>query len=175
MPVTLKIDYDFSQVQKIKKNVNRLKDSHIEWGWVDRHKKYSVSDRTRSGIFVATVAIWQEFGTVRKGYGGVVIMQEPRPYMQQSFSIMKATCMLEIRAIAEAAFNGDDMTLVIEAFGKKAVSSIRQSIHMQNMPPLKESTVRKKKGNYQWVETGKMLETLNFRFVRSRVKKKNDG
>ena len=182
--MSVKLDYtlDTTVLKQIKKNISRLNDSHLEWGWVDRHAKYSAGDRTRggsfkkgqdkrSGIHIAKLAFWNEYGTKRVGFNGATIDQVPRPYFKQSLTIMQKNSSGYIENLFHAALLGQEIDDAVKLLGTFAEETVKTSVAMQNQAKLKPSTVSGKGHSYQWVETKAMMDNVSHRFVRTRVKK----
>lgn len=181
MSVTYKVDSSLDDIKLIKKTLKTLRNQQLDYGWINRHKRYSTKDRTRKstnekgktqGFYVAQLAFWNEYGTTRKGFGGVTINQPPRPYMTQSIKIFKKQSPLLIAKVFETALHGANYKSEIDALGKLATSTVHQSVAMQLPPKLSKETERKKGFDYQWVETGFMMDHIEYKLVRTERTKK---
>lgn len=179
--INYKVDSSLDQLKLMKKNLYKLRTQQIDWGWVDRHKRYPAKDRTRTtktaqgkkqGIYVAQLAFWQEYGTKRVGFNGATINQVPRPYFEQSLVTIKKSSSGYIKDIFHAALLIRDYTKEADNFGNMAEDSIRSSVAKQNMPELKPSTRYAKGNDYQWVETNVMMSNISHKLVRTQREKK---
>ena len=106
--VNLDIDFDDSYLKNIRKACKKGNVRHIRFGWIDK-KKYP-SGHKNEGTYIASVAYWQEFGTM--GENGEHI--HPRPYFRQLVNKVKFSYNEEIKKYFQSLCTGlvDNLTLI---------------------------------------------------------------
>lgn len=152
--VNLDIDFDDSYLKRIKKACNKGNVRHIRFGWIDK-KKYP-SGHKNEGTYIASVAYWQEFGTM--GEKGVHI--PPRPYFRQLIYIVRADYKEEIKKYFQSLCTGlvDNITLI--SLATEITKDYNEVVLSQANKELSPITIRIKGHTYQLDDTGVMLTSF---------------
>lgn len=105
------------------------------------------------GTLVAMVAAIQEFGAPRAGI-------PPRPFFRNMIARKSPEWPAAIGALLVA--NRYDLTVTFQQAGQAIAGQLRQSIVDTNSPVLAESTVARKGFAKPLVDTGHMLQSVDF-------------
>ena len=152
--VNLDIDFDDSNLKRIKKACNKGNVRHIRFGWIDK-KKYP-SGHKNEGTYIASVAYWQEFGTM--GENGEHI--HPRPYFRQLVNEVKFSYNEEIKKYFQSLCTGlvDNITLI--SLATEITKDYNEVVLSQSNKKLSPITIRIKGHTYQLDDTGVMLTSF---------------
>ena len=152
--VSLDIDFDDSYLKNIKRACNKGNVRHIRFGWIDK-KKYP-SGHKNEGTYIASVAYWQEFGTV--GENGKHI--HPRPYFRQLVNKVKFGYNEEIKKYFQSLCTGlvDNITLI--SLATEITKDYNEVVLSQSNKKLSPITIRIKGHTYQLDDTGVMLTSF---------------
>ena len=152
--VNLDIDFDDSYLKRIKKACNKGNVRHIRFGWIDK-KKYP-SGHKNEGTYIASVAYWQEFGTI--GENGEHI--HPRPYFRKLVNKVKFGYNEEIKKYFQSLCTGlvDNITLI--SLATEITKDYNEVMLSQSNKKLSPITIRIKGHTYQLDDTGVMLTSF---------------
>ena len=152
--VSLDIDFDDSYLKNIKRACNKGNVRHIRFGWIDK-KKYP-SGHKNEGTYIASVAYWQEFGTM--GENGEHI--HPRPYFRQLVNKVKFSYNEEIKKYFQSLCTGlvDNITLI--SLATEITKDYNDVVLSQSNKKLSPVTIRIKGHTYQLDDTGVMLTSF---------------
>ena len=152
--VNLDIDFDDSNLKRIKKACNKGNVRHIRFGWIDK-KKYP-SGHKNEGTYIASVAYWQEFGIM--GENGEHI--HPRPYFRQLVNKVKFSYNEEIKKYFQSLCTGlvDNITLI--SLATEITKDYNEVVLSQSNKKLSPITIRIKGHTYQLDDTGVMLTSF---------------
>ena len=152
--VNLDIDFDDSYLKRIKRACNKGNVRHIRFGWIDK-KKYP-SGHKNEGTYIASVAYWQEFGTM--GENGEHI--HPRPYFRQLVNKVKFSYNEEIKKYFQSLCTGlvDNITLI--SLATEITKDYNEVVLSQSNKKLSPITIRIKGHTYQLDDTGVMLTSF---------------
>lgn len=152
--VNLDIDFDDSYLKNIRKACKKGNVRHIRFGWIDK-KKYP-SGHKNEGTYIASVAYWQEFGTM--GENGVHI--PPRPYFRQLVNKVKFGYNEEIKKYFQSLCIGlvDNITLI--SLATEITKDYNEVVLSQSNKKLSPITIRIKGHTYQLDDTGVMLTSF---------------
>lgn len=161
--IQFSLEYDFTDLKTLKKNLNILKNRHVKWGWLKARKH-------ESGFYVAQLAYMQEFGTRRNG--GVHI--PARGYFRQAIEMTRKSAHKRIQMLFYKALHGQDFTDELNQIGYNAKQDFHKSVMQQNMTPLAQETIRKKRHPFQWDDTGQMLQSFDYEVYKSSLTKQEE-
>ena len=152
--VNLDIDFDDSYLKNIKRACKKGNVRHIRFGWIDK-KKYP-SGHKNEGTYIASVAYWQEFGTM--GENGEHI--PPRPYFRQLVNKVKFGYNEEIKKYFQSLCTGlvDNVTLI--SLATEITKDYNEVVLSQSNKKLSPITIRIKGHTYQLDDTGVMLTSF---------------
>jgi hypothetical protein len=109
--------------------------------------------RYPDGTPVAMIAAIQDFGAPRVGI-------PPRPFFRNMISAKKGEWPASIAGqLKETNY---DVDLTLRRTGEAVVGQLRESIQQTNAPPLKPATIRRKGFEKPLVDTGKMLNSVEY-------------
>ena len=106
-----------------------------------------------NGTTVATVAAIQEYGAPRAHI-------PPRPFFRNMVAAKKGKWPKAIRDLLKA--NGYDALRTLQQIGEAIAGQLRQSIIDTNSPPLSPVTIARKGFDKPLVDTGHMLNSINY-------------
>lgn len=167
------IKMDLSHLRKMKKVANKVKATEIEYGWING-KKYPRNDISvsRRGLTIATVAYMNEYGSYSVNNDGATIYIPSRPYFQQSLHMVKKHTETNILHVAYSIINGNLQNRYhFENVGERLKETILKSIDKQNYKELSTKTVNIKGHDYQWEDTGRMLDNITYKVTYKRATK----
>lgn len=104
------------------------------------------------GKYVASVAAWQEFGTGR----GI----PPRPFFRGMIKRNSALWPSEVGSLLTS--HNYDATVTLSLMGERIAGQLRQSITELVSPPLAAATARRKGFSKPLVDTGHMLNSVDY-------------
>lgn len=147
---------DLSVWNNLKKGFNRQPDTNVDVGWFNEY--YGPEN---DNLPVATVAAWMEHGHPRD--------YPPRPFIRQGF--IPRLAGKEYRPIftqiATNILTGQGSVLTqANVLGVLMVKGLQNEIIAWDTPPNSLSTISKKGFNDPLIETGKMLESVEYRIRR---------
>jgi len=105
------------------------------------------------GTSVAMIAAIQDFGAPSVGI-------PPRPFFRNMIAAKKGEWPKAMADLAKA--HNYDGEVVLKLMGEGIAGQLRQSIVDTNEPPNAPSTLRGKKGTKPLVDTGMMLQSVDF-------------
>ncbi len=108
------------------------------------------------GTPVAMIAAIQDFGAPRAGI-------PPRPFFRNMIAAKSPEWPEAIGALLVA--NDYDVNLTMAQVGEAVAGQLRQSLINTNSPPLAESTIARKGFSKPLVETGHMLNSIDYEVV----------
>ena len=152
--VNLDINFDDSYLKRIKKACNKGNVRHIRFGWIDK-KKYPSGHRNE-GKYIASVAHWQEFGTVSDNNEHI----HPRPYFRQLVNKVRFGYNEEIKKYFQSLCTGlvDNITLI--SLATEITKDYNEVVLSQSNKKLSPITIRIKGHTYQLDDTGVMLTSF---------------
>lgn len=162
---TFQIEYDLTKLRELRKRLNKLKNTHIKYGWLTnkRHKD--------SGLPLATLAHFQEFGTNKgRGFGFI----PPRPYFQQMNRLLKGDIDQQTSVIFDATLTGDSTEAPLKALGDTLVSKYKESVNKQNMVALSSFTISRKGHDIQLHRTGELVKSFGYKVYKSSMTKEEN-
>lgn len=109
------------------------------------------------GTSVALVAALNEFGVLSRG-------QPPRPAFRNMIAEKKNDWPASIEKLLEA--NNYDAERVLMLMGEGIAGQLRQSIIDIMEPPLVPSTIKRKGFDKPWIETGNLLQSVDYEVDR---------
>lgn len=162
--LTTKMDIrmDMSKFNLIYKAARQARNQHLRFGWVDK-KRYS-SDKNK-GLYVATVAYWQEFGTTANGKVHI----PARPYFRQLANKVRYDYNGSIRTYFRAVCTGGATDVVLQSIGKKIVKDYRDIVGRQIHKKLATSTIKIKGHSYQLDHSGLLLSSFDYKVVKKAI------
>jgi len=125
------------------------------------------SDANRGdGPTNALIGFWQEFGTHKNGRRHI----PPRSFLQSTASNNER----EHRKVLNYAIKkslGGYLTLkqAFAILGLKVSSDIKETIRAQIPPPLADSTIRKKKSSTPLIDTGQLINSIDYEVSKNVV------
>ena len=175
MGFTVKIKFDMSKLQKIKRDSNKIFKTEIEWGWING-KAYNKSDiNKRGGIPFALIAIRNEFGGYTKdNRTGKFIYIPSRPYFQQSIKDSVKDIAGSVGTVFTALLTGNEYKSHLQAISNSQVGILKASIAKNNMRPLHPKTVGIKDSTKQWDDTGQLIKNISSKVIYKRSDYKGD-
>lgn len=108
------------------------------------------------GKSVAMIAAIQDFGAPARGI-------PPRPFFRNMVAAKKAEWPEAVSNLLVA--NGYDAEKTLGQVGEGIAGQLRQSIVDTNEPPLKPATIARKKSSKPLVDTGHMLQSVDYDVV----------
>lgn len=156
----LKIDYDFTDLQTLHKNINKLNNRHIKVGWLKAKKHKG------SGLYLAQLAYMQEYGT-QKDNGKI----PARPYVRQTMKDWGNILRSDAGNVFEKMLKNQDFESEITKIGYKSKIAFHNSVMKQNMRKLAEWTIDKKGHSFQWDDTGQLLHNFDYQVYKSSLTK----
>ena len=102
---------------------------------------------------VAMIAAIQDYGAPRAGI-------PPRPFFRNMVAAKKGEWPKAIRDLLKA--NGYDALRTLQQIGEAIAGQLRQSIIDTNSPPLSPVTIARKGFDKPLVDTGHMLNSINY-------------
>lgn len=156
--VNLDIDFDDTYLKNIKKACKKGNVRHIRFGWIDK-KKYP-SGHKNEGTYIASVAYWQEFGTISKNGDEDSEHIHPRPYFRQFVNKVKFGYNEEIKKYFQSLCTGlvDDTKLT--SLATYITYDYFVVVSSQSHKKLSPITIRIKGNSYQLDDTGVMLDSF---------------
>ena len=159
--IQFSLEYDFTDLKELKKNLNILKNRHVKWGWLKKQKH-------ESGFYVAQLAYMQEFGTSGD-------QKTPaRPYFRQALEETKKTAHKRVQMLFYKALQGQDFTDELNQIGYNAKQDFHNSVMKQNMKKLSELTIDLKGHAFQWDDTGHMIQSFDYEVYKSSLTKQEE-
>lgn len=152
--VNLDIDFDDSYLKNIKRACKKGNVRHIRFGWIDE-KKYP-SGHKNEGTYIASVAYWQEFGTM--GENGEHI--HPRPYFRQLVNKVKFGYNEEIKKYFQSLCTGLVANSTLISLATEITKDYNEVVLSQSNKKLSPITIRIKGHTYQLDDTGVMLTSF---------------
>ena len=111
------------------------------------------------GEYVASVAFWNEFGTISKNGNRHI---PPRPFMRNV--INDNSNMQKIANIAKIEFEkGTNVEAVADLLGGELEKMIKQSIRSGEFTPNSDYTIIKKGSSTPLIDTGFMLGSVSYK------------
>lgn len=159
MGFDIKFDTDFSALIRLEKAVKQLNSRHIRWGWL-KDIKHPTKDGKRSGISVAQIANWQEYGTDKI---------PARPYFRQAINKSRYSYNSDIADIFKSSLNGLVDHIKLNALADNLVKDYHESVVKQNYKKLAEYTVSIKGHTYQMDHTGLMLTSFEAKVYKQSI------
>lgn len=108
------------------------------------------SAKYETGVQVAQVAFWQEFGTINI---------PPRPFMRNAIAQNKEKWG---DLFAAQLKNSTDAETALNTVGEIARGDVLMSLTSLSSPPLKPSTIAKKGSSNPLIDTGHLKNSLSF-------------
>lgn len=108
------------------------------------------SAKYETGVQVAQLAFWQEFGTINI---------PPRPFMRNAIAQNKEKWG---DLFSTQLKNGTDAETALNAVGEIARGDVLMSLTSLSSPPLKPSTIAKKGSSNPLIDTGHLKNSLSF-------------
>jgi len=132
--------------ERLRKSLDDLSKLQSKTGWPD-------SATYEDGTKVVDVAMWNEFGTKHT---------PPRPFVRVAVAENRRKWSDGLGQGAKACINGSaDARTVLESVALQAAGDIAKAIEAVTAPPLKASTIRKKRGRSKPLEdTNLMLQSV---------------
>lgn len=152
----LEIDYDFTDLQTLHKNINKLNNRHIKVGWL-KAKKHKGSK-----MYLAELAYMQEYGTKKI---------PARPYVRQTMKDWGNILRVDSSNVFENLITGRNFESEIDKIGYKSKIAFHNSVMKQNMRKLAAWTVSKKGHAFQWDDTGQLLHNFDYQVYKSSLTK----
>ena len=152
--VNLDIDFDDSYLKRIKKACNKGNVRHIRFGWIDK-KKYP-SGHKNEGTYIASVAHWQEFGTVSDNNEHI----HPRPYFRQLVNKVRFGYNEEIKKYFQSLCTGLVDNTKLTSLAQEITKNYFEVVSSQSHKKLSPITIRIKGHTYQLDDTGVMLTSF---------------
>ena len=174
--VKLKEEIDFSGLENFKKNIQKLNNNHIEWGWLNR-KVYPTKDiNDRGGQNIAEVAFLNEHGFIVSSSDAGLVESPPRPYFKQSLGLAQSSAIDISKLVFTSLHKTDkETTTNLHKSAIEIKKTLTGSIMKQNMAPLADKTVMMKGHEFQWDDTAIMLENIESKVIKGKIDKvKND-
>lgn len=163
--IKLDITFDMKLFKSIYSEARKARNRHIRFGWINGTK---YSDKKNKGLYVATVAYWQEFGTTHNGKAHI----PARPYFRQFNNIVRSSYTAQIKNYFTAVCRGVDSYYVLESVKTQLVSDYRKVVSTQIHAKLKPSTIRIKGHSYQMDATGLLLSDFDAKIVNKAISNK---
>lgn len=162
LDVKLDIKFDDLKLRQIVKACTTGNSRHIRFGWLDR-KRYP-NDSRHKGIYVATVAYFQEYGTRKNGK----LYIPPRPYLRLTKNKVRYGYNSKIKEYFQSLCNGVVDITKLNTISEEIKKDYHEAVLTQQYRRLAERTVEYKGHGYQMDETGLLLTSFS-----SRVYKQN--
>lgn len=166
----LNITFDNKALRKIKKELNKIKTYHNEWGWINRAKYTSIDKNNRANTYVATIAFRNEYGDIVTNNEGKLIEIPSRPYFFQSIPEASKLNKLKSFEIFKAALTNQPWFPIMQDTAKLSRNTLYAEINKQNQTPLAPKTIRLKGGDYQWDDTGVLLGNISYKTTKAKLK-----
>lgn len=167
-------DFDLSGINKLKKNISQLNNNHIEWGWINRKNYPKSDDNGRGGESIAAIAFLNEHGFIVRSIGDRIIESPPRPYFKQSMGKSQSES-IDISKKLFKDIAGDNQNIVAEMNKGSQIlkNTLINSIMQQNQPKNTPKTEKLKGHDFQWDDTGVMLDNIEGKVLRGNIDKAN--
>ena len=147
MGITIKFKLD--EYKKAKEILEYLTKHKIRIGFIG-------NETGEHGTKVSEYAFYVEFG---KGKGNI-----PRPFFRNATKEIQEMLNEKLKPlIMEAIKSKANGEVVLNTIGIEAVGLIQKSINEGIYAPNKESTLKHKKGSKPLIDTGTMLQSVNFK------------
>lgn len=159
--MAIKITINNSPWEKIRKELIKADNSHLSVGWFPSAQYGSENEN----LSVATVAHWMEEGIPSKGV-------PPRPFLRQGFlpRLRTAEYQKVFESVLRSVLSGrNTFKAALTYVGKGMVRGIQNEIVSWDSPPNSPLTVELKGFNNPLIDTGKMLESVDFEVERRGV------
>ena len=129
----IKTDIDWSGLNKIQKQMERLEQREVKAGYGDEI-------HTESGLKMSQLASYMENGV--RGDTGMKI--PPRPFIAQALTIWQDSIEKESMLVVDNAIKGKDAVVNkhLQTIAAEGIASLQDSIEMQNFKELSPITVR---------------------------------
>lgn len=150
LAMDFKITSDLQGIKNLEKYCRTINKRHIRFGWYEG-KKYPASHEN-SGIPIAQVAYWQEYGS---SSGGRNIPS--RPYFRQTKNIVKNSYNSQIKSIFLTGIFGNDMSGGLNRMADSIVLDYQKTVAKQNNKKLSAYTIALKGHTYQMFDSGVMM------------------
>ena len=108
-------------------------------------------DPEKGGLYVASVAFWNEFGDEKK-------KRPPRPFFRRMISEHEGEWVDLIKLTLKKA--GNDLPAAMELMGEKLAGDLKQSINDLVEPKLADSTRLRKGHDKPLIETAHMVNSV---------------
>lgn len=174
----LKIDYDFTDLQTLHKNINKLNNRHIKVGWL-KAKKHKGSK-----LYLAQLAHIQEYGVKHsdkedsKSYKKRQAQKAdnmwkipPRPYVRQTMKDWGNILRSDAGNVFEKLIKNQDFESEVSKIGYKSKIAFHNNVMKQNMRKLAAWTINKKGHAFQWDDTGQLLHNFDYQVYESSIEK----
>lgn len=158
--IGLTVHYDMDMLKNIIKVCKEANRRHIRYGWIDKTK---YSEGKNKGLYVATVAYWQEYGT----YGGKHIPE--RPYFRQTKNVIRSEAREDIKKYFRTLCRGLSGDARLETMAKGFKITYMNVVGSQIHKKLAASTIRIKGKTYQLDHTGKLLSDFNAKVFKKGI------
>ena len=163
-----KIVIDTKYLTQLKRELNKLNKTEIDFGWINK-KKYSGSDKrqSRRGEYIASIAYINEKGHYTQNDDGTTIYIPSRPYFQQS---LHNTPFLKesLVKLYNNCLRGFRYEHVLNFIGQDLVDNVKKSVSKQNYKALSAKTISIKDSSIQWIDTGKMIDNITYKVTYKR-------
>ena len=166
----LSIKFDNKELRKLKKEINKIKTYHNEWGWINKAKYTALDHNGRKGTYVAEIAFRNEYGDVVEGSNGEPIMIPARPYFFHSINEAVKLNQIMIPQVFTALLHNQDWLPVLKDTARESRNTLTHEIEQQDQLPLAPKTVKVKHSSYQWDDTGVMIGNITYTTTKAKIK-----
>lgn len=166
----LDIKFDNKELRKLKKELNKIKTYHNEWGWINKAKYTALDHNGRKGTYVAEIAFRNEYGDVVAGSNGNPIMIPARPYFFHSINDAVKLNEIMLPHVFTALLHNQQWLPLLNDVAKESRNTLLTEIEKQNMTPLAPKTTTVKGNSYQWEDTGVMLGSITYKTTKAKIK-----
>lgn len=170
MAFKFKMSDDRKELKRIQREFKKLNKTEIDFGWIG-NQKYPTKDGSidRRGMSVAQVAQRNEFGSYAVNNDGKTIYIPERPYFRQAVNNTHKFIKFNIEMILEAVLKGDKYNDILKYTGQDLVDNVKSSVAKQNYKKLHEKTINIKGNSTQWINTGRLLDSIQYKVTYKRA------
>lgn len=170
------VELDITNLNQILSACKKAHTKHIRFGWINGRK---YADKKNKGLYVATVARWNEFGTSSNGLplfnggnGGMVA----RPSLSQTFYFVEGGLKPLIEKHFKDICRGVYSKTNLEVMNRHIEKSFSDVVVNQNFASLSDITI-KLKGHSFILEgtTGKLLSNFESKTFSTNHNNMRDG